>query len=32
MALSDKAKTAIVLASIGAVFFVGIMLRHWVLR
>ena len=32
MALSDKAKTAIVLASIGAVFLFGIMLKYWVLR
>jgi hypothetical protein len=32
MALSDKAKTALVLASIVAIFFFGIMLKYWILR
>jgi len=30
--LSDKAKTALVLASIVAIFFFGIMLKYWILR
>ena len=32
MTLSDNAKTALVLASIVAVFFFGIMLKYWWLR
>jgi hypothetical protein len=32
MALSDKAKTALVLMSIVAIFFFGIMLKYWILR
>jgi hypothetical protein len=32
MALSNNAKTALVLASIVAVFFLGIMLKYWWLR
>jgi hypothetical protein len=32
MALSNNAKTALVLASIVAVFFLGIMLKYWLLR
>jgi hypothetical protein len=32
VALSDKAKTALVLTSIVAVFFFGIMLKYWILR
>ncbi len=32
MALSNNAKTAIVLASIVALFFFGIMLKYWLLR
>jgi hypothetical protein len=32
MALSNNAKTALVLASIVAVFFFGIMLKYWWLR
>jgi hypothetical protein len=32
MALSDNVKTALVLASIVAVFFFGIMLKYWWLR
>jgi len=30
--LSNNAKTALVLASIAAVFFIGIILKYWVLR
>ena len=32
MALSNNAKTALVLASIVALFFFGIMLKYWWLR
>jgi hypothetical protein len=32
MALSNNAKTALVLASIAAVFFLAIMLKYWWLR
>jgi len=30
--LSNNAKTALVLASIAAVFFIGIILKYWVFR
>jgi len=30
--LSNNAKTALVLASIAAVFFLGVILKYWVLR
>lgn len=32
VALSNNAKTALVLASIVAVFFFGVILKYWVLR
>jgi len=32
MSLSNNAKTALVLASIAAVFFLGIIFKYWLLR
>jgi hypothetical protein len=30
VAMSGKAKTALILASIAAAFFIGVVIRHWV--